>query len=294
MPVAGLPAALETLLSSLLATEEPSSWRVDAEREGVVVILRFRQRDSDRQPLQPGDWRTGYKRKTPAARRRDRQRAEEYRRKSEQKLTVTFSEAPSSVSTLDVACGSQSQMPTGYVAPPSVTSDPSNTNHSKEEEGGITSASGDKASAPEEPSSQNESHAALVSSSGTEATIEALRELRRDFMEHQSALMKAVADRCANAVSDETLPPLPSRLSLPPVLSRVTTYGEQRVLSTPGIPRAISQQYLGPHQLFVPTTAGRLTAEPRRSGVERRRHTINQHVRHEESEMNVQVTDTFQ
>ena len=49
MPVAGLPAALETLLSSLLAVDEPTSWKVDGEPGSVVVVVRFKQRDG--QPL---------------------------------------------------------------------------------------------------------------------------------------------------------------------------------------------------------------------------------------------------
>ena len=53
MTVAGLPAALETLLTTLLATEESSSWKVDSGPGSIVVALRFKQQDG--QPLLNND-----------------------------------------------------------------------------------------------------------------------------------------------------------------------------------------------------------------------------------------------
>ena len=45
VPVAELGAAMEALLASLLATQEPSSWKVQGEAGNVVVVLQFKQAD---------------------------------------------------------------------------------------------------------------------------------------------------------------------------------------------------------------------------------------------------------
>ena len=198
MPVAGLPAALETLLSSLLATEEPTSWKVDGERGSVVVVLRFQQRNAERQPLHPGDWRMGWKKKTPAMRRRDRQRAVDYHQKSKQKQTVTFSNAPSRVSSVDTPCDSQA--PAEYVNPPSVTSEPLSAVHIDDE--GITPGSSEKTCTTEGSTFQDDAHDALALSSDNDAALKAIREFSRDMEERGNALIETVSEMCAEIVPD--------------------------------------------------------------------------------------------
>ena len=130
MPVAGLPAALDVLLTSLLTTEELSSWKVDGERESAVVVLRFRQQDG--QPLLSNDNVGYWKRKTPAQRHRDQLRAEQ-RRKGERRRFPTFLKpakadvdvAKSIPSTYCDARDSRHDVPTHYVPTPTMTSDPS-------------------------------------------------------------------------------------------------------------------------------------------------------------------------
>ena len=241
MPVAGLPAALETLLSSLLATEEPSSWKVDGGQGHVVVVMRFRQRDADRPPLHSEDWRMGWRKKTPAMRRRDRQRAEEHHQKSKQKPTVIFSETPSRVATHEVVCDSQSHVPTQYVTPPSVTSDPMNTKHIQV---GTAPASSDEIAAPEESAPKVDTHGthgAQAPPSGTEAALGEMRGFIRDVMEQKeqkaAALIQKFTDVCA-AVSSVPLPPPPSGTSLRRGVPCRTAHGGTGVLSALGAPRA--------------------------------------------------------
>ena len=135
MPVAGLPVALETLLSSLLAVNEPTSWKVDGEPGSVVVVMRFQQRDS--QPLLTSNRRASYRLKTPAQRRRDEKRSRQHRQKGEQKHCVTVlpcdtiveDVAKKSVAVHDLAATSRAPKPADYVTKSTVTFDPSCSGH---------------------------------------------------------------------------------------------------------------------------------------------------------------------
>ena len=85
MPVAGLPAALEASLSSLLVSQGLSSWKVVGEPGASTVVLRFSQCNG--QPLLEGrNIRGTFKRKPPSSVRRDRLRAELHRAKGEQNV----------------------------------------------------------------------------------------------------------------------------------------------------------------------------------------------------------------
>ena len=241
MPVAGLPAALETLLSSLLTTEEPTSWKVDGERGSVIVVMKFRQRDADRQPLHTSDWRMGWRKKTPAMKRRDEQRAKEYHQKSKQKLTVTFSDAPSNVSTRDVACDTHSHMPAEYVTSPFVTSEHLIADHN--EEGTTTPVSTDLASPPEESASRDDAPDACTSYSGKKGAQEAMRDFSLFLKEQHEAMTKTITEACAKMKSHE-----PSLLSFPGSSLRQelhprTTHEETCLLSAPKAPTAIRPMY---------------------------------------------------
>ena len=86
MPVAGLPAAAEASLSSLLASQELSSWKVVGEPgASTVVVLRFCIRGG-RPLLEARDVRGTFRRKPPSMVKRDRQRAEQHRRNREQNV----------------------------------------------------------------------------------------------------------------------------------------------------------------------------------------------------------------
>ena len=80
MPVVGLPTAVDMMLTSLLATDELSSWKVAGE-PGVEVVLVLRFRPSDGQPLQTNDThrRGQFRRKPPCQVLRDRKRAQRHR-----------------------------------------------------------------------------------------------------------------------------------------------------------------------------------------------------------------------
>ena len=133
MPVAGLPAALETLLSSLLAVQQPTSWKVDGEADSVVVVLRFKQRDG--QPLPASNRREHYRKKTPAQRRRDDLRSRQHPQRGEQNRSDTLSKP--NESTVDVAKNSRgvhdlagnalSSEQADYVTESAVTFDPSSS-----------------------------------------------------------------------------------------------------------------------------------------------------------------------
>ena len=83
MPVAGFPATVETLLTSLLSTNSLSSWKIAGEPENVVVVLRFRQ-DGQQPFLRHEQERGQWKRKTPSQIKRDRHRTERHRNIGEQ------------------------------------------------------------------------------------------------------------------------------------------------------------------------------------------------------------------
>ena len=83
MPVAGLPAAEEASLSSLLETQVLSSWKVVGGHGTSTVVLRFSQRDSRPLPASHYTHRT-YRTKPPSQQRRDQRRSEIHRANREQ------------------------------------------------------------------------------------------------------------------------------------------------------------------------------------------------------------------
>ena len=89
MPVAGLPAAAEASLSSLLETQALSSWKiVGGTGTSTVVVLRFNQRDTPPFPTSHYTQRT-WRTKPPSAQRRDQRRAESHRANREQTINQT-------------------------------------------------------------------------------------------------------------------------------------------------------------------------------------------------------------
>lgn len=86
MTVIGLPTAVETLLTTLLVDHKLSSWKVSAEEQEAVVILRLSSasvcQDGVSQ-LHTGHW----KKKSPAQVRRDRARAAQKQANKQQQLT---------------------------------------------------------------------------------------------------------------------------------------------------------------------------------------------------------------
>ena len=105
MAVVGLPPAVEMMLTSLLAKDELTSWKVAGE-PGVdtVVVLRFRP--SDGQPLQASDtrYRGHFRRKPPCQVLRDLKRAQRHRedKKGEQCHRNIVDDAVSSAEDLNV------------------------------------------------------------------------------------------------------------------------------------------------------------------------------------------------
>ena len=91
MPVAGLPAAEEASFSSLLVSQELSSWKVVGEAgANTVVVLRFSQCDG--QPLLAGrNIRGTFRRKPPCQVNRDLRRAELHRANRKQNTTSSNS-----------------------------------------------------------------------------------------------------------------------------------------------------------------------------------------------------------
>ena len=211
MTVAGLPAALETLLTSLLASGEPTSWKVDGEPGNVVVVLRFRQREG--QPLPMNNTRGYWKKKTDAQRKRDLQRAEQ-RRRGEHKPSNPFSNsqnvdvnvAKSVVPTCNDSRKSRPHGPTDCVTVPSLTSDPSNHSGLENAKKTTASVSDNDPDASDQADAQNDPKSAVMSSPGTKATIEDLREvidenyksMTRREQEHTEAVMCAIAKACAS------------------------------------------------------------------------------------------------
>ena len=74
MTVTGLPAAADIAISTLLATETLSSWKVDGTENQTVVVLRF----SHGQPF-ANDKAQRFRRKPPTQVQRDIQRAQRHR-----------------------------------------------------------------------------------------------------------------------------------------------------------------------------------------------------------------------
>ena len=75
MTVTGLPAAADIVLSTLLATETLSSWKVDGNENQTVVVLRF----TKGQPFAMDNAQARFRLKPPAQVRRDRKRAQVHR-----------------------------------------------------------------------------------------------------------------------------------------------------------------------------------------------------------------------
>ena len=76
MPVTGLPAALEIMLSTLLENETMSSFKVVGERNSTVVVLRFSSDVS--QPSTTDRSTNCWRKKPPAQLLRDRRRRNRY------------------------------------------------------------------------------------------------------------------------------------------------------------------------------------------------------------------------
>ena len=75
MTVTGLPAAADIVLSTLLATETLSSWKVDGNENQTVVVLRF----TKGQPFAMDNAQARFRRKPPAQIARDRKRSQIHR-----------------------------------------------------------------------------------------------------------------------------------------------------------------------------------------------------------------------
>ena len=75
MTVTGFPAAADIVLSTLLATETLSSWKVDGNENQTVVVLRF----TKGQPFAMDNAQARFRLKPPAQVRRDRKRAQVHR-----------------------------------------------------------------------------------------------------------------------------------------------------------------------------------------------------------------------
>ena len=75
MSVTGLPAAADNALSTLLATEKLSSWKVDGTEHQTVIVLRFTRR----QPYAIDNTKASFRRKPPSQVSRDRDRAQRHR-----------------------------------------------------------------------------------------------------------------------------------------------------------------------------------------------------------------------
>ena len=193
MPVAGLPAALETLLSSLLAVNQPTSWKVDGEPSGVVVVMRFQQRDS--QPWPASDRRAYHRTKTPAQRRRNERRARLHRQRGEQKHsetvlphnTIDEDVAKKSVVVHDLAATSHDPKPADYVTESTVTSDPSTSADLEVAEAPSVDITNDS-SATEAPPPQDQNTEVAPS---REATIE---DLDRVMTRVSQGLFRALSD----------------------------------------------------------------------------------------------------
>ena len=152
---------------------------MDGEPSGVVVVIRFQQRDSS-QPLPASDLRAYYRKKTPAQRRRDEKRSRQYRQKGEQRHSETLlprdaiheDVAKKSIVVHDLAATSLAPKPADYVTKSTVTFDPSTSNALEVAE----AASVSNIDPPPSHSSdtQEDSQSAF---SGGEVTEEDLREM---------------------------------------------------------------------------------------------------------------------
>ena len=89
MPVAGLPVTLDTVMGSLLTTNELPSWKMTGEPTAFVVVMRFRENDG--QPLHECNIKTGaWKPKSKSQRLRDQRRSKKHRAKGELGAVPTF------------------------------------------------------------------------------------------------------------------------------------------------------------------------------------------------------------
>ena len=225
-----------------------------------MVVLRFRRCDADKQPLHPGDWRMGWRKKTPAMRRRNKQRAEQHRQKSK-KPSVTFSEVPSHTSAHDVARDFQSCMPDEYTAQPSVTSDPLIAEHLEDVD--KIPVCTESAYAPERMANPTDTRCTSVPCSDNE-----MAEFLREQREQRKRMLQVITGKCVSGVSDESSFPSPSSLhqgipgeaargssasSLHQGISQDAAREEACVLSAPGIlgntsttsPGSADRQYSG-------------------------------------------------
>ena len=85
MPVTGLPAAVETTLSALLAENAVKSWKIAGEGANTVVVLRLEPVESERstnmaEPVSMHSTQAQYfRRKPPSQLRRDQQRTQQHK-----------------------------------------------------------------------------------------------------------------------------------------------------------------------------------------------------------------------
>eukprot|EP00745_Piridium_sociabile_P024463 TRINITY_DN3871_c0_g2_i2.p1 TRINITY_DN3871_c0_g2~~TRINITY_DN3871_c0_g2_i2.p1 ORF type:complete len:303 (-),score=53.62 TRINITY_DN3871_c0_g2_i2:237-1145(-) len=106
MPVTGLPAAVETTLSALLAENSVSSWKIAGEGVNTVVVLRLKPVDPEvtttnmaAEPVLNRNTQVQYyRRKPPSQVRRDQERAKQ------QKGKVTDRQHDAGVPVLNAVC----------------------------------------------------------------------------------------------------------------------------------------------------------------------------------------------
>ena len=204
MPVAGLLAAVEVSLSSLLVSQELSSWKVVGEAgANTVVVLRFSQRDG--QPLHAGrNIRGTFRRKPPCQVNRDLRRAELHRTNRKQNT-------PSSNSSVkaDANCTLQQEVicsaaATNDAAVAVVTSD-----LPREQ---IALASNNAEDRPcVVPDHQHiDTIVATPPSTAEDEVAAELREMFRDIREEITAVRGDLADAAAPRVTPHQIPPASS------------------------------------------------------------------------------------
>ena len=79
MPVTGLPAAVESALNTLMATNYVTSWKIAAEGRKAVFILRLCSDQASDRPQAPDSVHHTYRKKPPSQIRRDHARAAKWR-----------------------------------------------------------------------------------------------------------------------------------------------------------------------------------------------------------------------
>ena len=182
---------MEALLTSLLATEEPSSWKVDGESGNVLVLLRFKQRDGP--PLPTKNYRGSCRKRTPAQRRRDQLRAEKHRQRGEKRRFDTSQSskpvdsdvANRSILGPDTARNSRPPVVSDHVTQSALTSDPLSSDQTQTSTAASLIPSMSRSTIKE---SQNDVQKEMDSSSGEEITVEdVLRIWKKNRERRQTA-----------------------------------------------------------------------------------------------------------